>query len=839
MSIRLKKIKFHNYKCFRNKEIQFQKYNSLVGVNGIGKSTILDGIFQITKIKLEPKTKNNQARFEEKQSIHYFFELIPMNDKEIMFSKSEFHVEIDEEGIQIIDLKKVLINNSFIKIKFIVQDADIINFTINEITSKLEMAGLKYYIPNKKSNNFIEMVPMDFKMKNNSNSLSKLLRDLKEFDKMLLNYIEPGQNIILMIGEKSWKFYELSRPDFNKLTEYFMTEFLQNINIIYLDNKLASEPINVVYNFTDQSDSFGILRVFREFNKNSVNIFKEIDYASRSNYIETVQKDINRFMKNTNPPINEFQFEFQYVKEDLGILIRDSNKKLINFDFLSSGQQWLIKFILYYYTQLKNINKKNNEKTLETIILIDEPGQTLHPKAQKVVAEYLQEFSKQNQIIFATHFHDLLNYNDPKSIILLKKDINNQIITKDFPVNNKLFVLDILKTIEPLEAASIISQSNYKLLEKKFMKEISECSMVKSIHEEVKNNPNEIKNLGTKKERYDFRVIHDAQFLTTLPKRISSNQKYKKDSIRNIFLFQIIKNRGERVEDHKERFTYLYGNWKNDKKMDVCLYRKKEKTEIMEKIWRGLNINKFSNFSFNRSIFLFPECSLPYDILEKMIEYATINEYIIIAGMEHIKFGSFLKKVEKLKKKYDLEGKITNYPDYNFINANNEEFVNAAAIIWPNENIIFQIKNNPAKGLEDHWEKIKEFPEQTYYIIETHLGNIAVFICKDFLVNYSVLPKWMEINDVDIIAIPSFTPLVGPFLSKLREISYCESNKGKMFLYTNLAEYGGSDILNYEWRHSNEPNNLNNYNLREEMIVDFDLSKKFGKENPKKIKLEN
>ena len=207
--------------------------------------------------------------------------------------------------------------------------------------------------------------------------------------------------------------------------------------------------------------------------------------------------------------------------------------------------------------------------------------------------------------------------------------------------------------------------------------------------------------------------------------------------------------------------------------------------------------------------------------------------------MEHIKYKDFKKKVEELKRKYDLEYNISNYPDYNFLHVDNEDYINATVIIWPIENIVFQIKNNPAKGLDDHWENIGDIPEQTYYIVETHLGNIAVFICKDFLVNYPVLPKWMEINDVDIIAIPSFTPLVGPFLSKLREISYSESNKGKIFLYTNLAEYGGSDILNYEWRHSNEPNSVNNYHKRNEMIIDFDLSKKFGKENPKKIKLDN
>ena len=248
----------------------------------------------------------------------------------------------------------------------------------------------------------------------------------------------------------------------------------------------------------------------------------------------------------------------------MGILLRDSNKKLINLDFLSSGQQWMVKFIQYYYTQLQNTTKKYRKKTMDAIILIDEPGQTLHPSAQKAVAEYLQKFSNQHQIIFATHFPDLLCYENPKSIILLERDNNNQILTKKFPENNKLFVLDILKTFEPIETASIISQENYKLLDKKLMKEISECSMVKKIHKEVRNNVSEIRNLGTAREKYDFRVIHDAQFLTTLPKRIISKENLEKKTLKNLVLIQINKNEGKIKQDPKVRFTKVLENCPSD-----------------------------------------------------------------------------------------------------------------------------------------------------------------------------------------------------------------------------------------------------------------------------------
>ena len=63
----------------------------------------------------------------------------------------------------------------------------------------------------------------------------------------------------------------------------------------------------------------------------------------------------------------------------------------------------------------------------------------------------------------------------------------------------------------------------------------------------------------------------------------------------------------------------------------------------------------------------------------------------------------------------------------------------------------------------------------------------------------------MEINDIDILVVPSFTQLMNPFRSKLYDIVSNEKNKNKIFIFANVAKYGGSGIYNFSNRREYEP----------------------------------
>jgi len=73
-------------------------------------------------------------------------------------------------------------------------------------------------------------------------------------------------------------------------------------------------------------------------------------------------------------------------------------------------------------------------------------------------------------------------------------------------------------------------------------------------------------------------------------------------------------------------------------------------------------------------------------------------------------------------------------------------------------------------------------------------------ICKDFLINNRIINKWMSINEIPILIIPSFTRFVSPFTNKFgqmvhrKEVDFC-----KILIFSNIAEYSGSGIYSYKY----------------------------------------
>ena len=87
--------------------------------------------------------------------------------------------------------------------------------------------------------------------------------------------------------------------------------------------------------------------------------------------------------------------------------IRPENIELEN---RSSGLQWFFSFYLVFVTE--NAGEHDN-----AIILLDEPGHTLHPMAQKDLAVFFNSLAEKNQLIYTTHSPFLV---DPMNITRTK-----------------------------------------------------------------------------------------------------------------------------------------------------------------------------------------------------------------------------------------------------------------------------------------------------------------------------------------------------------------------------------------------------------------------------------
>lgn len=92
-----------------------------------------------------------------------------------------------------------------------------------------------------------------------------------------------------------------------------------------------------------------------------------------------------------------YTIDFQADGDFFRIWISDDIRKdRIELENRSTGLQWFFSFYLTFLTQ-------SEDATRETILLLDEPGLTLHPLAQKDLFSFFEGLAAQYQIIYSTH----------------------------------------------------------------------------------------------------------------------------------------------------------------------------------------------------------------------------------------------------------------------------------------------------------------------------------------------------------------------------------------------------------------------------------------------------
>ena len=93
----------------------------------------------------------------------------------------------------------------------------------------------------------------------------------------------------------------------------------------------------------------------------------------------------------------EYRFRFQADGDHFRIWVSDEKRpEDIELEGRSTGLQWFLSFFLVFLVETK-------KKHLNSILLLDEPGLSLHPMAQKDLAFFFENLAKTNQILYTTH----------------------------------------------------------------------------------------------------------------------------------------------------------------------------------------------------------------------------------------------------------------------------------------------------------------------------------------------------------------------------------------------------------------------------------------------------
>src|SRR3989442_1579282 len=93
---------------------------------------------------------------------------------------------------------------------------------------------------------------------------------------------------------------------------------------------------------------------------------------------------------------------FTFVKDE-------KDQALIKLEERSKGFQWFFSFDLMFMYESKGLFK-------DCVILLDEPGLYLHPDAQRDLLRRLEEYARENTLLYTTHLPFMIDLQQPDQI---------------------------------------------------------------------------------------------------------------------------------------------------------------------------------------------------------------------------------------------------------------------------------------------------------------------------------------------------------------------------------------------------------------------------------------
>ena len=241
-------------------------------------------------------------------------------------------------------------------------------------------------------------------------------------------YEEKEKNCISNVGDffdglENFSYREVNNPLHEKYIE--IKKKLDILpKIIYVPTEINFQKMNVA--------STTLVQEYKFINIVNTNLIKDIP-----SYIAT--KMISAMLKNKNEKVGDVQKkvfdEINEIFENLSInvkvedisqdgrnitLFTNSSGDEFDINELSSGEKQLFLRTL----AIKMLNPENS------IILIDEPELSLHPKWQQRIVDVYRKIGKNNQIIIATHSPHILGSVRKENIMLLDKNDEGKIVIK-------------------------------------------------------------------------------------------------------------------------------------------------------------------------------------------------------------------------------------------------------------------------------------------------------------------------------------------------------------------------------------------------------------------------
>ncbi len=153
----------------------------------------------------------------------------------------------------------------------------------------------------------------------------------------------------------------------------------------------------------------------------------------------------------------DYKFKFTFEGDSLRIWVTDSSGNSAPLEERSVGMQWFLSFFLVFSLESKLFYTN-------TILLLDESGMTLHSLAQQDLVRFMEDLSKNNQIIYTTHSSFMIPTSQlNRAKIVYKDKSGHSVVSSDLKLNeehsNEASLLPVKSAVGIELSRSILSNS--------------------------------------------------------------------------------------------------------------------------------------------------------------------------------------------------------------------------------------------------------------------------------------------------------------------------------------------------------------------------------------------
>ncbi|GLY10352.1 AAA family ATPase [Pseudobacillus badius] len=433
----LKKLKIDGL-YGKNYEIDFfDKLTILYGLNGSGKTTILNIIYHIFRgeIKkiLEYKFENLSLWFNHNNKDKEF-SIFTGSDNQLIICLDDRKYEIKnlEDEISVIwernDINDDESPNYYISSNHLSDQIKVFSSRDSEVKFEKVSEDLKnisdvVYIP---LNRKVKGLDIDDKYwkKGIFRSSSSNKRNIEDSLERAQQYFENYKNQITMsenrINSKirADMIRNISKPisyktlnDIHGDFEYLKTSLQQTVG-----GEIEKDLEKIIETFINSKDSFSIkdgevivedTKKFIEYNFATGQLIKLIEISSiaikEKEKIDALKRNLDRIIESINTLFEETGKKIYYYNKENKLVftnIEISGSEKLDLNLLSSGEKQLVIFFIFSLIDFKRKHSK--------LLLIDEPELSLHIEWQSRLLPLLINRNNNSQIIVATHSPDIM-----------------------------------------------------------------------------------------------------------------------------------------------------------------------------------------------------------------------------------------------------------------------------------------------------------------------------------------------------------------------------------------------------------------------------------------------